>query len=381
MERTATGWLALNVGEDSGPFVVGLVFAARMVPSLLLGLTAGTVADRTDRARLLTVVGLLGLVVMAFVTWLIASQTLHVVHVVGISFLAGCVHVFDTPSRQALTLDVVPRTVASNAVAWNMLAARFMAGAGGFAGGLLIGFANMAPAYLAIAIAYGVAALLVRQVRAPSVTSLSTARPAFGTALRSAARLVLDNPSVRTLTLASIACEIFAFSFGSAVPVIARDVLQGGPVALGILNGATGVGGTVALLVLAIVQRRGRLEPILGVVFLTYGASLLALAATRDLLLAGGVLLVTGACAATFDALQQTLLQLAVPEDQRGRAVGVWLLGLGSGPIGHLEMGTLTSSVGAPSALLINGSIVLVAALTLQVRAPSFRWRAPSSSR
>jgi hypothetical protein len=78
--------------------------------------------------------------------------------------------------------------------------------------------------------------------------------------------------------------------------------------------------------------------------------------------------------------LQQTLLQLAVTEDQRGRAVGVWVLGIGSAPIGHLEMGTLVAALGAPSALLINGLVVVACAIVLLTTAPLFRWSMPTSS-
>ena len=82
----------------------------------------------------------------------------------------------------------------------------------------------------------------------------------------------------------------------------------------------------------------------------------------------------TGACAAAFDLLQQTLLQLAVPEEQRGRAVGIWVLGIGSAPVGHLEMGTLVAAFGAPVALVVNGCCVLAGAAVLLVRAPTYRW-------
>jgi hypothetical protein len=134
------------------------------------------------------------------------------------------------------------------------------------------------------------------------------------------------------------------------------------------------------LLALAMVQRRGRLEPILGCVFVTYGLGLLALSTARSLLFAALALMLIGACAATFDALQQTLIQLAVPEHQRGRAVGIWLFGVGSAPLGHLEMGSLSATLGAPSALMINGSIVLLAAATLLIRAPAYRMRLRASS-
>jgi hypothetical protein len=114
-------------------------------------------------------------------------------------------------------------------------------------------------------------------------------------------------------------------------------------------------------------------ETLLGGVFVVYGASLLAVAQTRELVLAAGCLLLTGACAASFDVLQQTLMQLAVPEEQRGRAVGVWVLGLGSAPIGNLEMGSLVALFGAPAGLAVNGGLVLVAAAALLVAAPSYR--------
>jgi MFS family permease len=114
-------------------------------------------------------------------------------------------------------------------------------------------------------------------------------------------------------------------------------------------------------------------EWVLSGVFVLYGASLLALATTRDLVQTAVVLVITGACAAAFDALQQTLMQLSVPEAQHGRAMGIWMLGIGSSPLGHLEMGVLASSVGAPGALLINGTLVVAAAATLLGRIARLR--------
>ncbi len=99
------------------------------------------------------------------------------------------------------------------------------------------------------------------------------------------------------------------------------------------------------------------------------------LASVRDLRVAAAVLVVTGICAGGFDVLQQTLIQLAVPEGQRGRAVGIWVLGVGSAPVGNLEMGALIAALGAPGALLINGGLALVSAATLLARAPQYRWR------
>ena len=59
------------------------------------------------------------------------------------------------------------------------------------------------------------------------------------------------------------------------------------------------------------------------------------------------------------------LIQMAVPDKQRGRTVGVWILGIGSGPVGHLEMGWLVGMLGAPIALLINRMLTVTLAASL----------------
>jgi predicted MFS family arabinose efflux permease len=172
---------------------------------------------------------------------------------------------------------------------------------------------------------------------------------------------------------AGVACEIFGFSFQTAVPTFARDVLGTGAEGLGALNATTSFGGTAALIALSLVPGHVPRQPVLAGVFVLYGVSLIALAQSTTLELAAAVLFVTGGCAAAFDVLQQTLLQLAVPEHQRGRAVGIWVLGIGSAPIGHLEMGTLAATVGTPIGLTLNGCIVLLAAATLLARAQNYR--------
>jgi MFS transporter, DHA1 family, staphyloferrin A biosynthesis exporter len=372
MERTATAWLALQSG--GGAFAVGLVFAARSLPSLLFGLAAGTIADRADRRRQLLAVSGAALPLMAAIGWLVGMGTVQVWQVIAISFAAGCLQVCDTPARQALVLDTVPRTSAPNAMALNALAARGASALGALGAGVLILRIGVGHCYFVIAAGYGAAALLIAALRAPHGERVTVVHPPFGRALRDAARLIVDIPAVRTLTISGVACEIFAFSYGSALPVVARDVLRSGPEGLGTLNAATSIGGVVALALLSTLAGRMRREPLLGAIFVLYGASLLVLATTRDLAVAAAVLVVTGLCAGAFDVLQQTLIQMAVPEGQRGRAVGIWVLGVGSAPVGNLEMGGLIAALGAPGALLINGTLAVASAGILLARSPRYRW-------
>lgn len=372
MERTATAWLALQAG--GGPVAVGFVFAARSLPSLVLGLAAGTIADRADRRRQLIAVCMSACALMAAIGWFVSAGTIRVWAVVAISFAAGCIQVFDTPARQALVLDTTSRALAPNAMALNALASRGASALGAFGAGALIPTIGIAHCYLVIAASYGVGALLIVALQVPQSRRVAIVHPPFTSALRDAVRLIVGVPAVRTLTISGIACEIFAFSYGSALPVVARDVLMAGPEGLGTLNAAVSIGGTIALVLLSLAAGRVRREPVLGTIFVVYGVSLIALAMTRDLAVAAAVLVVTGICAGGFDVLQQTLIQLAVPEEQRGRAVGIWVLGVGSAPVGYLEMGALIATLGAPAALTINGALTIVSAVTLVARSPGYRW-------
>lgn len=372
MQLTATSWLAL---DDGGPFTVGLVIAARMVPNLLFGLLAGTLADRSDRARLLVIVRLIALPNTLAFAWLAASPGAAAWELIVLSFLSGCLTTFDVPARQALVMDTVAREVAPNAMAFNATVGRLSTALGAFVAGLLIPFSGVASAFVVTTAVFVVSALLGLLVRAPRASSLgqSASRPTFVQALTEAGRLAFDFPALRTLVFAAVACEVLGFSFQTATPAFARDVLRAGADGLGTMSATTSLGGALAVVCLSVVPKRVPREPLLGLVFLAYGISLVALAPARELFVAAAVLLVTGACAASFDVLQQTLMQLAVPEEQRGRAAGVWLLSIGSAPLGNLEMGALVASLGASAALAINGALVVLASLLLLAFAPRYR--------
>lgn len=373
IERTLTAWLALQLGADA--FEIGLSFAARMLPSLLLGLAAGTIADRTDRSRQLGAVALAAAILMSSFAWLVTATTGQVWYVIMLSFIAGCIMVFDTPARQALVLDAVPKDMAQRALALNALAGRFATAIGALIAGLMILHLGIMSSYLVVALLHIGMMLLVTTMHVPQEHHLSTKAPPFQQALIESVHMIRDLPAVRTLIMVGLICEIFAFSHLSAIPLFAQDVLAAGPAGLGILNAALGIGGVLGVLLLSFVPEHISRRSLLGAVYVLYGLAILGFALTHELVLTTVLLLITGFCAAAFDVLQQTLIQLAVPAHQRGRAVGLWILSIGSAPLGHLEMGMLATLLGVPIALLINGALTFIAAILLLLRSPEYRWR------
>lgn len=372
IERTLTAWIALDLGADA--FLIGLTFAVRMLPSLLFGLAAGTMADQHDRPRQIALVALVTALLMGGFGLLVASGQVQIWHVVGFSFLAGGVMVFDTPARQALVLDTAPAEAAQRALAFNALAARFAAAIGALLAGFLIMQIGVALSYALVAIGYVSVILLILQLRIAQSHRRGQAPIPFQQAFRASLRMIGELPVVRTLIIVGLICEVFAFSHISAVPLMAQDVLAAGPTGLGALNAALAIGGALAVALLSFLPERIARQPLLGAVYLLYGLAIIGFGLSQSLPVAMLLLLITGFCAGAFDVLQQTLIQLAVPPEQRGRAVGLWVLSIGSAPLGHLQMGGLAFVIGVPSALLINGMLTFGAAAWLLIRAPGYRW-------
>src|SRR5438094_576317 len=126
--------------------------------------------------------------------------------------------------------------------------------------------AVVATCYLAVAAMSALGAALVWSVRVAPAHAAGTIHPPFRRALGDAARLIVSVPTVRLLSIAGIAAEIFAFSHGTALPVLAREVLAAGPEGLGTLNAAASIGGTAAVVLLSVLPGRVGREPILGAV-------------------------------------------------------------------------------------------------------------------
>jgi MFS family permease len=357
MERTLTAWLAVTSGGAPG---VAMVMAARMMPGLVFGLVAGMLADRLDRRLQLVGVSVAAVPVMGALALVALGADVGMWQITLLSFGVGCLQVFDAPARQALVTNTVGHDVQPNALALCGLAGHLLEAVGALAAGASIGLVGAPLSYALVAGASLLAGSLAWQVD----VSLSrhtgrvvVGRPVFGQALR--------RPVVRVLLASAMVGEVFGYSHLTAVPVLARDVLGSGAEGLGWLNAAGGVGGMLSVAVLCVLPGQVRREPLVAGLLVVYAASLVVLGRAPNLVLAAATLAVTGACAAAFDLLVQGLLQRAVPDAERGRAAGVWVLATGSGPLGQLEMGGLAATVGAPAGLTCNGLLMLVGALVL----------------
>ena len=191
----------------------------------------------------------------------------------------------------------------------------------------------------------------------------------FFTALR-------HEPVLAALIVMTAAAEIFGFAHQTVLPSLARDVLHVGPEGLGAMNAARAIGGIVGLAAIWTWQPSRGNGALFLVVLATFGAGLVVLAFAPKFAGLAGVLLVivlVNAIGALADLLAQSLLQLSVPPELRGRAGGAWVLAIGLAPLGQVQIGALASLFTVGLALGASGFALIAIAGVFAVASPRIR--------
>jgi MFS family permease len=374
MLSVAVAWQVYEITRK--PLNLGLVGLAQFFPGVLLFLLAGHVADRFPRKRTL-VSCYLGYACCAA---LLLHLALHV-SVVGPIYLAvtmvGVVRTFDGPARASLLTELVPEEVFPTAVALHgsfnkaaqmtgpMLGGLIYAASGGprlvYLGGL-IGFAIA----VAAAIPMPCRARTGMPEAAPhSDLPLPNGRPA-GRDLRTllaGLRYIRDHRVV----LGAISLDLFAVLLGGAVallPVYARDILKTGPWGLGLLRAAPGIGATIMGAVVAHRSLRKNVGALMLWCVALFGATTVVFGLSRNLLLSLAALLVLGASDMVSVIVRQTVVQVATPDEMRGRVSAVNMLFIGtSNQLGEFESGLTAAWFGTVPAVVLGGigSLAVVA--------------------
>jgi len=167
--------------------------------------------------------------------------------------------------------------------------------------------------------------------------------------------------------------EIFGFSFATVLPEIATVRLDLGAEGLGYLQAIRALAGIVAGVAFATLGIRNRTGAIYLGVILTFGVGLIVLSYPTSMMLIFGALFLVSFCMASCDILSQIMMQLSVANALRGRAMGIWVLALGFGPLGHLELAFLTSTFGMTGGLLVNGFVLILIAVLVTIGVPRLR--------
>ena len=358
MMTVAQGWLVLELTGD--PFMLGVVAAAQFLPVLLLGLFGGLIADGLPKRRTLVVTQAIAAVLSLLLFALTVTGMVQVWQIVLLAAIGGVRTAVDLPTRQAFAVELVGREDIGNAVALNSALFNGARVVGPAIAGIVIGLSGVSLAFLIdgvsfVAVLAGLLLMREDELRRGAIAAPrpATARAAL-TTIADGLRYVRQTDLVLLATVVVGMVSLFGLNFTVLAPALAQDVLHADASGYGFLMAATGVGSLLTALVIAF---RGSARPatialgglVLGIAEVVLGLSgLLSVSLVAMAAVGVGTILMA--------ATANTVIQLTVPDELRGRVMSVYTtVFAGSTPIGGLLMGWIAAQAGVGEAFAVGG--------------------------
>jgi MFS family permease len=360
MQNIAMAWLVVSLAPHSRGLAVGLLAACRFGPFTVLGLFAGVVTDRFDNRRVVIVTQAVQMVFSAVLAAVTLLGHVQLWEVYAIAVLTGSALVFDAPSRQNLTFQMVGRDELPNAIALNSSLFNTARIFGPALAGVLIAavgsgwcFAINTLSFLAVL--GGLLAMRVSEL----YPLLDRRRPTMWRGTREGFAYALRNRTVLVTIVMTAVFSAVGFNFNILLPLLAKNTLAAGPRTFGIISACFGAGALVGALSVAAVSRTTWRVMFLGAT--AFGICELLIAPVHSTVLAGVLLFICGIAFTSYTANSNTAIQLASPDHIRGRVLGLYYYAWnGLAPLGALIVGWMCDRGGTELAFAAGGTSVIV---------------------
>src|SRR5881394_1507453 len=361
MQQTAMSWYIYQITNSK--FLLGVVSAVGSAPMMFSSIWGGTLADLYPKRSILVATQAAQMTcafLLAAGVWLGFATTPFIMIVAALN---GVSMGFDMPARQAFTVEMTSREDLLNAISLNSSIVNGARVVGPSVAGLMIGAVGVAMCFILNGLSFiaVIAGLLMMRLPAlePRVHVASASELAWNGIVYS-----MKNRRVRTVLLLFLAVGVFGWSYAVLMPAFARDVLGRGANGYGVLMSASGTGAFVGALMVATYGHLFTPRKLaLGGVWM-FSAAMLAFSFTKSFPLALLFLFAAGFGMLLFFSTSNTVLQTIVPDEMRGRVMGVWSLVFGAMiPLGSLEAGAVAHWLGTPFALAFGACICALAAL------------------
>ena len=359
VQTVAVGWQIFSVSGD--PFDLGLVALSQFLPFILLILPAGHAADRYDRRRVqLLTYALLAVCAAALLGISLVGVT-ETAPVFGVMVLFGIARAFNHPTGQAILPNLAPIGLFPRAVALNSSLGQVATIVGPAVGGTLVVVGVEAAYGLSLALLLA-GVLLVSGLRGGGRDERSH-EPVSWSTLLSGVTFVRSRPIV----LGSISLDLFAVLFGGAtalLPIYAGEILDVGPVGLGVMRAAPAVGAALLAAVVTVHPIRRHVGRWMFGGVAAFGVATIVFGLSTSLALSLAALVVMGAGDMVSVYIRHLLVQLETPDAIRGRVSAVNSVFIGaSNELGEFESGVTAAWWGIVPAVVIGGTATIAIAV------------------
>jgi len=360
IQSVGASWLMISIAQSAD--MVALVQASLNLPVVLLSLIAGAMADSLDRRKVMIGAQVFMLVVsvtLMLCTW---SEWITPWLLLLFTFAIGCGGAFNAPAWQASVGDMVPRTELPGAVALNSMGFNIARSVGPAVGGLIVAAAGAAAAFAANAVSYIALIAVLAQWRPPPHPRVLP-RETLGLAVASGVRYVAMSPAIRSVLLRSAVFGIAAGAVMALMPVVAKVLLNGGPLTYGLLLGAFGLGAVAGAIWNARLRQQMSTEAIVRWASLGFAVAAAIVGLSNHLLATMAALLVAGGGWMLALATFNVAVQMSAPRWVVARALSIYQMAMFSGlATGSWLWGEVAASVSTRAALLAASFVMLACA-------------------
>ncbi len=375
MQTAAILWhVALLVQPERRPIALGMVGLVRLMPIVFFAIAGGTVADASDRRRVMFYTQST-MCVTAFVLAFLTHQGLdHPWPIYALAAVSAAANAFDSPARQSLMPMLVPRDHLANAISLNAIMLQVASVAGPALGGIVIATLGIKWVYAVNAVTFICVILSLLMMRNVPARGAGEVSDISVRAVREGLGFVFSSPIIRSTML----LDFFATFFSSAtalLPIFAQDVLRVGARGYGWLYAAPSVGAVLMSFVMVrSIERIERRGVVLIWAVSVYGLATIMFGLSRSFWLTFLCLAVTGAADTVSMVLRNVIRQLGTPDHLRGRMVGINMVFVQGGPqFGELEAGAVGQLFGPRASVVTGGLGCLIATAWIAARTPALR--------
>jgi MFS family permease len=359
-QRIAQDWLVMEL-TDNSPVILGLVTALQFLPSLLLSLWGGLLADRFEKRKLLFLTNLGGGLGSALMGILVITGLVQIWHVYVLAFVVGVFSAIDAPIRISFNSELVGKDDLPNAVSLN--SANFNLGRliGPASSGLLIAAFGTGPSFLINSLTY--LAMIVALWRIRVIELHRNVKPNRSASLREAFKYVLGKRNIAIVMLTVFFATTFGLNYQIFMAVMATTVFDKGPREFGVLGSVLAIGSFTGAVLAARLEHLRRPSVIaLGAVGFGLSLTSIAFAPSFEMFALG---LPLGGCIALLTLVSaNSYVQTSTDPALRGRVMGIYLLiFMGGTPIGSPLIGWVADQIGIRNAIFACGLIVALGAL------------------
>tara|TARA_B100000686_G_scaffold139676_1_gene147032 strand:- start:327 stop:1544 length:1218 start_codon:yes stop_codon:yes gene_type:complete len=359
--RMVLNWVGYDLTNSA--IYLGALGGAMAVGTISVSLIGGVIADRINRKQLLIATQTLMTLSVGVLLWLSFVNLMNPWHLLVASLLIGIIQGIDMPTRSALIPALIPnKKYLMNGLALGSAVWQGTRVFGPSLGGFLIKFVGSTSSFAVVTFTFFIGTILLRVLKIPHITRES------GNViqeLKNGLVFIGRNALFFNLILLTFVDSFFGIAYMQLLPIFAKDILSVGPDGMGLLMGASAAGGLLGTFTAAVViqGRWPRLMLIGGAAF--FGVFVLIFAISTNIWLSLGSLFLSGIFNSLTMITNQTILQTVVPDDLRGRVMGVFSLTYSLIPLGGLQVGILADFLGAEVAVVIGSVVVILFSLSL----------------